>query len=174
MLRRAPIFLFGVLVYAFFFATFCYLYGFVTDLLVPKSIDGPAADGNFPVWLGPALIVLFGIQHAIMARPAFKAWLARFFPAAAERSLFVLLAAGILAATMWVWQPIPTVIWEVSWEPARLALQVISTLGLGLVLVSTFLIDHFGLFTALPQQITLTRAAGIALMAVGVWLTQKA
>ena len=73
MLRRSLLFLYGVLVYAFFFAVFCYLFGFATNLIVPKSIDAPAADGRFPVWLGPALLVLFGVQHAVMARPRWKA-----------------------------------------------------------------------------------------------------
>ena len=41
-------------------------------------------------------------------------------------------------------------------------------------LISAALIDHFGLMAALPKPISLTRAAGIALMALGVLLTQKA
>ncbi|WP_108815241.1 DMT family transporter [Loktanella sp. Alg231-35] len=41
-------------------------------------------------------------------------------------------------------------------------------------LISAAAIDHFGLFTAQPSSLTLTRAAGIALMAAGVFVTQKA
>ncbi|WP_090215728.1 DMT family transporter [Litoreibacter janthinus] len=40
-------------------------------------------------------------------------------------------------------------------------------------LISAALIDHFGLFGAVQSQLTLTRAAGIAVMACGVFLTQK-
>ncbi len=41
-------------------------------------------------------------------------------------------------------------------------------------LIAAAAIDHFGLFTAQVSPLTLTRAAGIALMAVGVFVTQKA
>lgn len=41
-------------------------------------------------------------------------------------------------------------------------------------LISAAAIDHFALFTAQPSPLTLTRAAGIALMAAGVFVTQKA
>ena len=40
-------------------------------------------------------------------------------------------------------------------------------------LISAAAIDHFGLMRALPQPITLPRAAGIATMAVGVFVTLK-
>lgn len=41
-------------------------------------------------------------------------------------------------------------------------------------LISAAAIDHFGLFSAQPSPLTLTRTAGIALMAIGVFVTQKA
>lgn len=41
-------------------------------------------------------------------------------------------------------------------------------------LISAAAIDHFGLFTAQTSPITPLRAAGIALMATGVFITQKA
>jgi bacterial/archaeal transporter family-2 protein len=40
-------------------------------------------------------------------------------------------------------------------------------------LVSAAAIDHFGLFGAQVSPLSLTRAAGIGLMAAGVWLTQQ-
>jgi protein-S-isoprenylcysteine O-methyltransferase Ste14 len=153
MLRRLPLFLYGVLVYAGFFATFCYLFGFATNLLVPKSIDAPAADGRFPVWLGPALLVLFGLQHALMARPRFKAWIAPLVPPSAERSTFVLIATAILALAMLVWQPLGTTVWELESPALRVVLQAIAAAGFLLVLVSSFLIDHFDLFGL--RQVTL-------------------
>lgn len=153
MLRRLPLFLYGVLVYATFFAVFCYLFGFATNLLVPKSIDAPAADGRFPVWLSPALLLLFGVQHAIMARPRFKAWIAPLVPPAAERSTFVLVATAILAAVVYFWQPLPTPIWELESPFLRTAFLALSAAGFTLVLVSSFLIDHFDLFGL--RQVTL-------------------
>lgn len=41
-------------------------------------------------------------------------------------------------------------------------------------LISAAAIDHFALFKAQASPLTLTRAAGIALMATGVFVTQKA
>lgn len=41
-------------------------------------------------------------------------------------------------------------------------------------LISAAAIDHFGLFGAQVSPLTLTRSAGLALMALGVWVTQQA
>lgn len=41
-------------------------------------------------------------------------------------------------------------------------------------LISAALIDHFGLFGAQVSPVSLTRAAGISTMVIGVWLTQLA
>ncbi|MFW8593483.1 DMT family transporter [Cribrihabitans neustonicus] len=41
-------------------------------------------------------------------------------------------------------------------------------------LISAAAIDHFGLFGAQVSPLTLTRAAGISVMALGVWITQMA
>jgi transporter family-2 protein len=41
-------------------------------------------------------------------------------------------------------------------------------------LISAAIIDQFGLFGARPSPLTMTRATGIAVMALGVWITQKA
>lgn len=153
MLRRLPLFLYGVFAYAAFFAVFCYLFGFATNLLVPKTIDAPAADGCFPVWLGPALLVLFGVQHAIMARPRFKAWIAPLVPHSAERSTFVLVATALFAAAIYVWQPMPTKLWELESPFFATALLALSAAGFVLTLVSSFLIDHFDLFGL--RQVTL-------------------
>ncbi len=40
-------------------------------------------------------------------------------------------------------------------------------------MISAALIDHFGLFGAQISPLSLTRAAGLSLMAVGVWVTQQ-
>ena len=63
-------FSFGLFAYVFFFSSFLYLIGFVANVLVPRGIDsGPATSAALAVTINLALILLFGLQHSIMARP---------------------------------------------------------------------------------------------------------
>jgi len=144
---RTAILAYGVAVYTLFLAVFLYLIGFVTGLIVPRAIDGAA---TMP-WAGAisinaALVGLFAIQHTIMARPAFKQWWTQIIPPAAERSTFVLTTCLILMLLFWQWQPLPGVVWHVEASWARGILLALSLGGFGIVLVSSFLIDHFALF----------------------------
>ena len=146
-LSRAMALLYGVVAYAVFFCTFLYAIGFVEGLLVPKAIDdGPVGP------LVPALIVnvllmsLFAIQHSVMARPAFKRWWTRFVPHSIERSTYVLLASSALILLFWQWRPIPEVVWQVTNPQIAAGIIALSLFGWFLVLLSTFLINHFELF----------------------------
>ena len=98
MPARATVFIYGILCYLVFFATFLYALGFVGDLYVPKSIDS-GAQGTLTAALlfDTALLGLFAVQHSLMARPWFKRAWTRVVPEAAERSTYVLFSS--LAAT---------------------------------------------------------------------------
>ncbi|HEX3098127.1 MAG TPA: isoprenylcysteine carboxylmethyltransferase family protein [Usitatibacter sp.] len=141
-------FAYGVLAYVFFLATFVYTIGFVGDVGVPKTIDsGPAGP------LGPAVVVdllllgLFAVQHSVMARRGFKRWWTRIIPPAVERSTFVLAATLVLALLDWQWRPIAEpVAWDVGRGAAAAMLQGLFWLGWAVLLLSTFLLDHFELF----------------------------
>src|SRR6476469_8685662 len=104
-MKRLAIFAYGLACYAIFFATFLYAVGFIGNLWVPKAIDSPSE-----VSMGTALLVnlgllaLFGLQHSVMARPAFKRWWTRIVPAAAERSTYVLFSCLALIALFALWQ----------------------------------------------------------------------
>lgn len=146
-MSRALAFLYGILAYLVFFLTFLYLIGFVGNLMVPKSIDsGPVTSTGLALLVNVVLIALFGIQHSVMARPAFKRLWTRIVPESIERSTYVLLASFILILLYWLWQPVRPVIWDLQASWAQYAMYALFFGGFLLVLLSTFIIDHFDLF----------------------------
>lgn len=147
LLQRTGVLVFGVVSYAIFFATFCYAAGFVGDFLVPKSIDSTPTDPlGVALAVNAGLLGLFAVQHSVMARPAFKRWLTRFIPAGAERSTYVLMSSLALILLFWQWRPMGGVIWTVDHPVLAGLLHGGFAFGWLLVLVTTFLINHFDLF----------------------------
>jgi protein-S-isoprenylcysteine O-methyltransferase Ste14 len=130
-----------------FFATFLYAIGFIGNLVVPVTIDGEPVR---PLWqalaIDLALLSLFAVQHSVMARPAFKRRWTRIVPSEAERSTYVLFSSLCLIALFAFWQPLGGVVWSVQNPIGQAVLHGLSGLGWALVLVSTFLINHFDLF----------------------------
>jgi protein-S-isoprenylcysteine O-methyltransferase Ste14 len=146
-MNRTVALTYGLVAYALFLVVFLYAIGFVGDFLVPKGIDDGAE-----VPLAEAIIVnltllgLFGVQHSIMARPAFKRWWTRFVPEPIERSTFVLATVLVLGILYWQWRPITTIGWEVETPAIRYVIWGVFALGWLIVLYATMLIDHFDLF----------------------------
>jgi methanethiol S-methyltransferase len=141
-------FLYGVAAYMVCLVALLYFIGFSGNLLVPKSVDvGAAAPWAQAVAIDLLLIVLFGVQHSVMARRGFKRWWTRLVPAVVERSTYVVATSAVLALLFWFWLPITApVVWRV--EQGAVVALLWSLFGLGwlMVLVSTFLINHFELF----------------------------
>ncbi len=140
--------LYGLFAYVFFLATFLYAVGFAGNLFVPKSIDV-----GEPAPLAEALIVnllllgLFAVQHSVMARRSFKRWWTRVVPEAIERSTYVLAASLSLALLLWQWRPIAEpMIWSVDNRAGIVILDAVFWLGWAVLLISTFLLNHFELF----------------------------
>jgi methanethiol S-methyltransferase len=147
MIRRIAVFAFGGVSYLIFLATFLYAAGFVGGFLVPTTLDGPA---RMP--FGPALAIdlgllaLFAVQHSVMARPAFKRMWTRVVPVSLERSIYVLASSLCLIAMFAAWQPLGGVVWNLESTLGRVIAYGLFAFGWGLVLVTTFLINHFDLF----------------------------
>ncbi|MGH8617847.1 MAG: methanethiol S-methyltransferase, partial [Burkholderiales bacterium] len=92
------------------------------------------------------LLALFAIQHSVMARPAFKRQWTRVVPKSMERSTYVLLASCMLIVLFVQWRPLTGIVWDLRGSAPGIALIALFALGWGLVLASTFQIDHFELF----------------------------
>ena len=140
--------LYGVLVYVLFLGTFAYAIAFIGNVAVPKTIDGGASAS-----LAEALVVnllllgLFAVQHSVMARRGFKRWWTRVVPPAVERSTYVLAATLALALLLWQWRPIPQpIVWKVESTAGADLLWVVFWVGWAVLLLSTFLLNHFELF----------------------------
>lgn len=146
-MKKFLIFVYGVVSYLIFFACFLYLIGFLSNWLVPKSIDSGETGSSLPALMtNLGLMALFGLQHSVMARPGFKTWWTRIVPKAAERSTYVLTSSLLLILLYWQWRPLPAVLWQVEHGLGQVIFWVLMGVGVSLILISSFLINHFELF----------------------------
>jgi protein-S-isoprenylcysteine O-methyltransferase Ste14 len=145
--RRVLVFGYGAVAYALFVVAFGYTVFFLAGVVVPKGVDDGAPG---PVWLAPivdsGLLLLFALQHSVMARPWFKRWWTRVVPQPAERSTYVLASTLVMVLLMWLWRPLPHPVWSAPEGWPRVVLWTLYLAGWVLVLASTLAIDHFDLF----------------------------
>jgi methanethiol S-methyltransferase len=146
-MKKIVALIYGLVCYLAFFGTVLYAIGFAGNLVVPKTIDSTPEVPLFDAILVDAsLLLLFALQHSIMARPAFKRWWTKIVPGHLERSTYVLLASLCLMLLMWQWQPIGGMVWSVESKTVKTILLFTYLLGWSIVFLSTFLINHFDLF----------------------------
>lgn len=146
-MQRLAFFVYGVLCHLMFLAVYAVLAAFVGGFWLPKTIDSPAsANVGLAAAVNIALILGFGLQHSIMARPAFKRTWTKFVPPAIERSTYVLASNLYLILLMWLWQPINIVVWDAPSGALRIAAWSLFAAGWLLVPLVSLMINHFDLF----------------------------
>lgn len=147
MFQRIGFFLYGVISYAVFFASFLYSIGFIGGFLTPTTLDAaPSAPLGQALAINLGLLAAFAIQHSVMARPAFKRRWTKLVPTVIERSTYVLFSSLCLIALFALWQPMGVSVWNVTHPKLQIAIHAVYGLGWGILLLSTFLINHFDLF----------------------------
>lgn len=146
-MNRVTGLLYGVVSYTIFFATFLYAVGFVGNIFVPKAIDSvPNVPMTQALLINLGLLGIFAIQHSMMARAGFKRWITKFIPESMERSTYTLASSLALIALFAFWEPMGGLVWDIE-SPVGAALMYGGfAFGWLLVLVCTFLINHFDLF----------------------------
>jgi methanethiol S-methyltransferase len=145
-MKRWSYLIYGAVCHLLFLATFAYMAGFVGDFVVSKSIDSPASNDVWAVAIDILLMMVFALQHSIMARPWFKRFWTRLVPEPIERSTYVLLSSAVVILLMWQWRSLDFVIWDVKHPLGRGLLWFLFAAGWVLVPGVTFMINHFDLF----------------------------
>lgn len=146
-MKKIVFFIYGVISYIIFFITFLYAIGFIGNIFVPVTIDSaPKGPLTTSLLINFALLAIFAVQHSVMARPAFKQWWTTIIPTVIERSTYVLFSSLALIALFVFWQPLGGIVWSVSSPVGQNIIYAMFAFGWLLVLVATFLINHFDLF----------------------------
>ncbi|MCP4442475.1 MAG: isoprenylcysteine carboxylmethyltransferase family protein [Aureispira sp.] len=147
MLKRSLILFYAIVSYILFLIANLYFECFLGNIYIQNSLDSsPKTDWSTALAINIGLILLFSIPHSLMARQSFKNIYVRFFPKSTERTTYILVAAIFLVLLTYFWQPIGPYIWRVEWSIGRILIHIVFGLGLLIMLISTFLIDHFELF----------------------------
>jgi protein-S-isoprenylcysteine O-methyltransferase Ste14 len=146
-MKRTIAFAYGLGSYFAFLVTFLYAVGFIGNFGVPKSMDSfSTTTWQRALLIDVGLLLLFAIQHSVMARRGFKNLITRVVPVELERSTYVLASSVALLLLFWKWQPLGGTVWTVENSAGRGVLYAGYAFGWLLVLAATFAINHFDLF----------------------------
>lgn len=145
-MRKPFTFAYGLISYLLFVISVLWLIPFLGNVIVPKTVDtGPATLFSHALVINLILIGLFGVQHSVMARTAFKKWWTKIIPAPIERSTYVLLSSLLLLLLLWQWRPMLDTVWHVENTIGRALLIGIFWAAWLLELI-TWMPPHFDLF----------------------------
>ena len=137
----------AVLAYGGFVASIAVLVPFLLDIGLPITVDRRAAalGGIAAGVVDLALVGLFGLQHSIMARPAFKRVWTRVVPPAAERATYVMASSVMLFVLFVAWQPLPAIVWRIDVPLVRALVHTGFAASIVMLVVASFHIDHLQL-----------------------------
>jgi protein-S-isoprenylcysteine O-methyltransferase Ste14 len=146
-MQRWLFFAYGVACHLLFLIIFAYMTCFVGNFLVSQTIDSATTEPlSNAIMIDLSLLMLFALQHSVMARPAFKRVWTRIIPEPIERSTYVLISCGVTALLMWQWRGINPVVWNAEHSLLRAFWWCLFVIGWLLVPLATLLINHFDLF----------------------------
>ena len=147
MLKRILFFAYGIFSYLIFLGTFLYAIGFIGNFGVPTTLDGPASGPlGISLAIDVGLLTLFAVQHSVMARKWFKEWWTQDRAEADRTRDLCSVLESRADSVVFLWRPLGGVVWSVEDPIGRLVLRGLFAFGWGLILYSTFLINHFDLF----------------------------
>ena len=149
--RRSGVIAYAIVAYLGFVAVVLWAIAFFADVDIVHTVDG-RSDGSAwaAVLIDVSLLLLFAVQHSVMARDRFKRWLATVLPAVAERSTYVLAASVLLGLLFGQWRPIPTTVWRVGEPLAAAGIWTVYAIGWLVAVGATFMVDHLD-FSGLRQ-----------------------
>jgi methanethiol S-methyltransferase len=147
-MARIVYFAYGVFCHLLFLGLYGYMAAFFASLpLIPKTIDSPATvPWGWALAINGLLVLAFGLQHSVMARPGFKQVWTRVIPQPIERSTYVLASCIALAGLIAFWQPINVVVWDLPAGAGRWTLWSLFAAGWLMVPLVSLMINHFDLF----------------------------
>jgi len=120
---------------------------FLNDIPILPSINsGTARHWGAALAINLGLVLLFGLQHSVMARHSFKKAWTRIIPEPAERATYVLATVACLALAFAFWSPMTTTLWRVEQPIAFYGILAVQAVGWTTLVWATFALNHFHLF----------------------------
>ncbi len=146
-MNRYLIFTYSLLGYLSALASLTFLIFWVYPWdFMPITVD-KADTGEYAIMIDSALILLFTLQHSIMARTFFKEKIFGDVSLSVRASTYALLSSLCLLMLFYFWQPIGGYLWDFQSAGVFWILTFIYLLGWTFAFIATFLIDHFELFS---------------------------
>jgi protein-S-isoprenylcysteine O-methyltransferase Ste14 len=144
---RWAILLYATVCYAGFHAVFLWMVMFLNDVpILPSVNSGTPRHWAAAIAINLGLVLLFGLQHSVMARHSFKKAWTRIVPEPAERATYVLATVACLALAFAFWSPMTTTLWRVEQPVAFYMILAVQAVGWTTLVWATFALNHFHLF----------------------------